>query len=56
MWASLTSHLVHWLAVGKCFYIGASEAVGGVGALLVIVQLAQLIVAFELLLAPSIMI
>jgi hypothetical protein len=51
MWASLTSHLVHRLVIGQGFHVGAGEAVGSVGALLVIVQLAQLIVAFELLLA-----
>lgn len=56
MWASLTSHLIHWLVVRQCFHIGGCDAVGSICALLVVVQLAQLIVAFELLLAPSIMI
>ena len=56
MWASLTSHLVHRLVIGQCFHVGACKAVGSVSALLVIVQLAQLIVAFKLLLASSILI
>ena len=56
MWASLTSHLVHRLVVRQSFHVGACKAVGSISALLVIVQLAQLIVAFKLLLASSILI